>query len=159
MGMWDLIQQWRSTAKHDRQGVADQGFSDNVGATHQADEIAGLDFRKAIDSHLQWKERLRAVVEGDSEEQLDLRQVARDDQCVLGKWIHGPGTATYGNSEQFASLRSHHANFHVCTAGILAEAQAGRTHEAKVQLTNTYAKASEAVKHDLIRLYLALSQH
>ena len=157
--MWDLIQQWRSSTRHDAKAAPDKGFSDNVGSTHQADEIAGLDFRKAIDAHLQWKERLRAAVDGNSEEHLDLRQVARDDQCVLGKWIHGPGNASYGDSEQFVSLRGHHADFHVCAAGILAEAQAGRAHEAKLQLTNTYAKASEAVKHDLIRLYLALSQH
>ena len=94
MGMWDLIHQWRSAGKaeHKAQGAqAAKEFSDNVGAAHQTDEIAGLDFRKAIDQHLQWKERLRSVVEGNSSEQLDIRLVASDAQCVMGKWIHGNG--------------------------------------------------------------------
>ena len=161
MGMWDLIHQWRSAGKaeHKAQGAqATKEFSDNVGAAHQVDEIAGLDFRKAIDLHLQWKERLRSVVEGNSSEQLDIRLVASDAQCVMGKWIHGNGGVSYGESGQFASLRAHHADFHGCAAGILTEARAGRMFEAKVRLGNSYAKASEAVKHDLSRLYLALSQ-
>jgi hypothetical protein len=41
---------------------------------------------------------------------------------------------------------------------VLAEAQAGRTQDAQRQLSGSYARASEQVKHDLIRLYLELSK-
>jgi hypothetical protein len=77
---------------------------------------------------------------------------------MLGQWIHGSGGSEHGHLSQFSQLREHHAEFHVCAAGVLAEAQLGHSHEAQRQLSGTYAKASEQVKHDLIRLYLELSK-
>ncbi len=159
MGMRDFLRGWLlggSASAADKAQVGKQ--ADNVGGAYSADEIAGLDFKKAIDAHMQWKERLRAVIEGNGSEQLDVATVACDDRCVLGKWIHGPGGSDHGTLGQFVQLRDHHAEFHVCAAGVLAEAQAGRGQEALRQMSGSYAKASEQVKHDLIRLYLELSK-
>ena len=156
MGMMAMVRGWLGTGgKHEE---AARQVHDNVGSAYSNDEVAGLDFKKAIDAHMQWKERLRGVIEGNGGEQLDVTTVACDDRCVLGKWIHGEGRAGHGHVAQFSQLREHHAEFHVCAAGVLAEAQAGRAQEALRQMSGSYAKASEQVKHDLIRLYLELSK-
>lgn len=156
MGMFDMVRGWLAGGgKDDR---ATNAVTDNVGGAYTSDELAGLDFKKAIDAHLQWKERLRSVIDGNSSEQLDVATVACDDRCMLGQWIHGSGGASHGHLGQFSQLREHHAEFHVCAAGVLAEAQAGRVQDAQRQLVGSYARASEQVKHDLIRLYLELSK-
>ncbi len=156
MGMLDMVRGWFASDGKQQAGPA--ATVDNVGTAYTADEIAGLDFKKAIDAHMQWKDRLRGAIEGSNGEQLDVATVAHDDRCMLGKWIHGPGDSEHGHLAQFSQLREHHAEFHVCAAGVLAEAQLGHTHEAQRQLSGSYAKASELVKHDLIRLYLELSK-
>jgi hypothetical protein len=154
--MFDMVRGWLAGGgKHDD---AARTVTDNVGGAYTADEVAGLDFKKAIDAHMQWKERLRGVIEGSSKESLEVATVACDDRCMLGQWIHGPGGSSHGHLGQFSQLREHHAEFHVCAAGVLAEAQAGRTQDAQRQLSGSYARASEQVKHDLIRLYLELSK-
>ena len=156
MGMMAMVRGWLGAGG--RHEEAARRVNDNVGGAYTTDEIAGLDFKKAIDAHMQWKERLRAVIDGNSSETLDVGTVACDDRCMLGKWIHGPGGAGHGHLPQFGQLREHHAEFHVCAAGVLTEAQAGRAQDALRQMTGSYAKASEQVKHDLIRLYLELSR-
>ncbi|WP_240099592.1 CZB domain-containing protein [Thermomonas flagellata] len=158
MGMLDVLRGWLGGGRGTAQAPQVQMLVDNVGEAHAPDEIDGLDFRKAIDAHVHWKQRLQAVIEGHSAESLDVATVARDDRCVLGQWIHGAGRVSHGHLAQFAQLREHHADFHVCAAAVLAEAQAGHVQEAQRQLGGQYARASEQVKHDLIRLYLALTK-
>jgi hypothetical protein len=156
MGMFDMVRGWLSGGGKQEAGTS--GTVDNVGMAHVPDEIDGLDFKKAIDAHMQWKDRLRGAIDGNSGEQLDVTQIACDDRCVLGQWIHGMGAVAHGHLPQFTVLREHHAEFHVCAAGVLAEAQAGHAQEAQRQLSGVYSKVSEQVKHDLIRFYLDLSK-
>lgn len=157
MGMLNFLRNFLSegkTSQEPQSAAKVPPLVDNVGKAYAPDEISGLDFKKAIDAHMLWKDRLRNAIEGGGSEQLDLIMVACDDRCVLGKWIHGPGGEAHGQNSQFQALKQHHAEFHIYAAGVLTEAQNGRTQEALRQLTGQYARASEQVKHDLIRLYL-----
>lgn len=118
------------------------------------EEAAGLNFRTAIEAHQKWKYRLRAVIDGTSEETLQPEMVARDDQCVLGKWIHGPGGQQFGHDHQFKGLKEWHAHFHVCAGHVLSLAQAGETEAALKDLNKGhYAKASMKVVQDLAQMY------
>ncbi len=155
MGMLDMVRHWLSSGGKDAE-AAKQTSADSTMA-YSADEIAGLDFKKAIDAHMQWKERLRAVIDGRSDERLAASELASDDLCALGRWIHAGGGDRYRHMDQFRHLQEHHAEFHVCAASVLTEAQAGRIEDAQRLMAAAYARASEQVKHDLIRLYLQLT--
>ena len=121
-------------------------------------ELAGLNFKTAIDAHLKWKVRLESYINGTSSEQLNVGVVSRDDQCPLGKWIYDKGGEKYGFSETFFDMKAHHANFHRCAGGVLSAAQAGDTAAAlKLLHSGEYLKASERVKMLLARMFMIAS--
>ncbi len=102
-----------------------------------------MNFDEAIASHAQWRTRLRALVNGQG--QIDPNQLNRDDECPLGKWIHGEG-ARYAKDPQFARLKAAHAEFHASAGKVAAHAKAGRKTEATAELNGrSYAAASMAV--------------
>ena len=85
MGMLDWFKQiagGREAALPDEEGSA---------------ELAGLDFKTAIDAHMKWKVRLEAVIDGRSEETLEVAVVSCDNRCTLGQWLEDPeGTCAVG---------------------------------------------------------------
>jgi methyl-accepting chemotaxis protein len=71
---------------------------------------ATIDLDSAVKAHADWKLKLRnAATQQDT---LDAATVSRDDRCVLGKWLHGPGRPSYGHLPQFTGLIAKHAEFH-----------------------------------------------
>lgn len=118
-------------------------------------EIAGLDFRTAIDAHMKWKKRLEEYIGGTSTETLRVEIVSRDDQCVLGKWIHGEGGHRYERLDLFKELREVHASFHSCAGCVITEVDQGNAEKAAEMLNHgDYAKVSARVKMLLARLYV-----
>ncbi len=125
----------------------------------QDEEAEGLNFRTAIEAHQKWKVRLRAVVDGQSAETLDPSVVARDDQCVLGKWLHGAGGAKFARDAQFVGLKTKHAYFHVCAGQVLSLAQSGAKEKADRELSSgSFARASQEVVMDLAQMFTRLKK-
>lgn len=89
-----------------------------------------LSFDQAKQAHLKWKVRLVNYINGKSEEKLEVSKVCRDDQCDLGKWIHGPAKR-YVNAAEYQALKASHADFHKSVGGIVEFVDQGLIHEAK----------------------------
>ena len=53
-----------------------------------------MDFNEAIKAHSDWKMKLRSAIQAQTT--LDAATIARDDCCVLGKWLHGESRAQFG---------------------------------------------------------------
>jgi hypothetical protein len=122
------------------------------------EEAAGLNFRTAIEAHQKWKARLQAVLENQSSENLSVEVISRDDQCVLGKWIHGVGGEKFGTDQVFQRLRQDHASFHTCAGTVLSLAKAGKQAESWANLrSGDYARVSQSVILDLAELYRRVS--
>ena len=100
-----------------------------------------MDLGNAIEAHLQWKVRLRMFINGSSAERLDPAVIARDNQCELGKWIHGPATA-YASRPCYVALKGAHAEFHASAARVVTKAVAGDKAGAEGVLSGAYAQAS-----------------
>lgn len=132
--------------------------SDSTGPQEEA--AAGLNFRTAIEAHQQWKMRLQAVIEMRSDEKLDPKAVCLDDQCDLGKWIHGDGGGQFAGDPQFADLRRKHAYFHVCAGRVLSLAQSGQNERAMVEMSSMgeFSRVSRAVVGELASLFVRLNQ-
>jgi hypothetical protein len=121
-------------------------------------EVAGLNFKSAVDAHMKWKIRLDAYISGTGDEKLDAAVVCRDDQCPLGKWIYGRGGGEFGYSETFFDMKAHHAHFHRCAGDIVLAAQTGDKEKAHHLLHHgDYVHASERVKKLLARLFVLVS--
>lgn len=121
--------------------------------------VGGLNFKTAIDAHMQWKVRLEKYIAGTSEEDLRVDVISRDDRCVLGKWIHGPGGQNFGHLREFQEMKLEHARFHLCAGDVLSCAVAGDRECAEDKLrSGEYNRASERVKLHLARLYVQATQ-
>ena len=128
-------------------------------AADKGAELAGLNFKTAVDAHMKWKVRLESYINGTSTEQLKVEVVCRDDQCPLGKWIYDMGGEKFGYSETFFDMKAHHALFHRSAGDVLAAAQAGDAAGARKLLHGgDYVKASERVKMLLARMFVIASE-
>ena len=129
-------------------------FSNLFGAreSEKAKLIDSIDVMEAINAHVRWKMRLERYLNGTSEEQLDPKVVCRDDQCVLGKWIHGVAQEHFHEDEGFKTLRADHAQFHVVAGKVLSSAQSNDKATAEALMKNEYMQASRKVVHDLTEL-------
>lgn len=120
---------------------------------------ADLDFMSAIEAHVRWKIRLEAYIGGSLGETLDAGTVERDDQCALGKWIHGSGGARHAEHPAFEELKSIHAEFHHNAADVIRLVDAGKREDARKLLNQgAYATCSQRIKSKLARLSLELDE-
>jgi len=133
----------------------------SVSAPVQEEEgvVAGLNFKTAIDAHMKWKVRLEKCLASDNEEGLKVEAVSRDDQCPLGKWIHGVGGERFGNLREFQEMKMEHSRFHLCAGDVLTCCLAGDKEGASQKLrSGDYTRASERVKLHLARLYVQVTE-
>lgn len=133
-------------------------FSTPPAASAEEEEVAGLNFRKAIEVHQKWKTHLQTVINSDKADSLSVEEVSQDDRCVLGKWIHGVGGQKFGQESLFKTLQADHAHFHVCAGMALQSALRGNKSEAQTALkTGDFAHASQAVVMDLAKMYTTIT--
>ena len=112
-----------------------------------------INIMEAINAHILWKIRLEKYLDGTSEENLDPSVICRDDQCKLGKWIHGTApTYFHEDDETLKILRSDHAHFHVTAASIVTLVQENKVTEAEAIMDGEYTQASRKVVRDLTLL-------
>jgi hypothetical protein len=82
---------------------------------------------KAITAHSAWKMRLREAING--KQQVDPTAVGKDNLCDLGKWIHGEGCA-HQSTPEYQTLKTRHAEFHVCAGKVAQMVKDGKTADA-----------------------------
>ncbi|MBI4808659.1 MAG: CZB domain-containing protein [Nitrosomonadales bacterium] len=111
-----------------------------------------IDIPQCIEAHMKWKGRLQSYLDGTSTEVLDPMVVCRDDQCVLGKWIHGPALKYFHDDEGFHKLRSDHANFHYVAGTVIKKVQEKDLAGSDALMRSEYARASRDVIQDLTEL-------
>ena len=118
---------------------------------------AGLDFMNAIEAHVRWKIRLEAYINKTGEEDLDADVVGADDQCMLGKWLHGVGDEKFGGHPLFPDLKMTHAQFHRSAGDIIRTVDEGDPEAARKKLMQgDYARYSHRIKSELARMALEL---
>ena len=120
------------------------------------EEFHGLNMKSAIDAHLKWKERLENELIRSSGEQLDVRRVAGDTHCELGRWLHGEGKRRFSEVQEYKDLIKSHVEFHLFAGELLATIRAGDTEVAQNRLRSEFRRKSDRVQLDLVRLYAAI---
>lgn len=104
-----------------------------------------MDLDQAVTAHTQWKLKLRTAI--SRKEQLDVAVVCRDDQCPLGKWLHGEGRLQYGARGTFTRLTDSHRKFHAEVGNVAREVNGGRFAQAEklLEAGSAFAGASTDV--------------
>ncbi len=119
------------------------------------DLFDGLYLGQAVQGHLAWKKRLRDVVLEGRQDDVDVAQVASDEVCALGQWLHGHARQRYGHLPEFARLRKIHAEFHLTAGQLLLNSRNGQRPEAERMLRGTFNALSDQVQLELVRFYAA----
>lgn len=114
-----------------------------------------INIMDAIHAHVQWKVRLQNYLNGTSEEVLDPMAICRDDQCALGKWIHGPALTHFHDQDAFHKLRADHAQFHFIAGTVVKKVQDSDRAGATTLMEGDYAHTS----HKVVLALNALHQH
>ena len=131
--------------------VARFKIPDELALTEASRPVTDFDFDKAIEAHRQWKVRLRKAI--SDRDKLDSDTICRDDQCPLGKWIHGPGGAQWGSRPSFVELMKKHAEFHRTAGSVAKQINGGHYAEAErlIGSGSQFALASNEVATILMR--------
>jgi len=117
-----------------------------------------IDLSKAVEAHIHWKLRLQKYLDGNSSETLDPMVICRDDQCELGKWIHGPAMKHFYEMDEFHELRADHAQFHYVAANVVKGVQEDDRPAAEALLKGEYAHISHKVVIALTELNRAVEE-
>ena len=131
-------------------GLSDEVGKFKVNESRSANAIAEsndgtIDFDAAIGRHAEWKFRLRGAI--TRKEKLDVATISKDDQCVLGKWLHGNAAQKYGALACFKTCLADHAAFHREAGRVASEINAGNFAKAEEMLDygTPYSNASQSV--------------
>ena len=114
-------------------------------------EIA-MNFDDGIRAHSDWKGKLASYIQ-KPDKTLKCDVVSRDDECTLGKWIHGEG-ARFAHLPDFTRMKEAHTHFHRAAGDIIRRADKGEEVSADIALgvTSPYAIASVDVVSCLMAL-------
>jgi hypothetical protein len=102
-----------------------------------------VNFDQAIMAHIRWKSRLKDFI--NRKEEIDPVVLGKDDQCELGKWIHGAARRDHGHRVAFADLKEKHAGFHTAASTVARRARSCAPDEALKMLDprdSEFGKAS-----------------
>jgi hypothetical protein len=117
----------------------------------QSGNSPGIDLDGAIKAHADWRSKLRsAAMHG---EQVDADSICRDDQCPLGKWLHGSGQGKFGGKPSFVELVGAHREFHD-EAGKVARSinnGAGAEAEKMLESDTAFSRASQKVTRLIVQ--------
>lgn len=123
------------------------------------DSEDNMDFEQAILAHRHWKDKLSDYLK-KPDHSLSAMEVAKDDKCELGKWIHGDG-AKHAKSPEFQQLRSEHARFHKAAADVVHKADSGANVSGDTALGghSEFSAASTAVVKAIMSMRSKLEKH
>ena len=104
-----------------------------------------MDFDQAIAAHSSWKAKLHGYL-SQHDGSLKSAEVAADNKCPLGKWIHGEGLQ-HSKLPEYSTLTKEHARFHTAAADIVRKADSGQAinEDAVMGSRSEFTTASSAV--------------
>ena len=111
-----------------------------------------MDLNSAIRKHAEWKYKFRNA--NSTNETLDAAAISRDDNCELGKWLHGEAKGLYGTHSAYAQCVSAHATFHVEAGKVAAMVNSKMNDEVErmIGLGSVFTAASKTVAVALVEL-------
>ncbi|GAB3188840.1 methyl-accepting chemotaxis protein [Hydrogenophaga aquatica] len=106
---------------------------------------SNFDFEAAITAHHQWRITLRNAIGRNLT--VDADKLRRDDCCMLGEWLHGPGKQRWSSVPAFSNLLGKHKVFHQ-EAGKVADVINQKRHkdaEAMLDASKPFGHAGQEV--------------
>jgi Chemoreceptor zinc-binding domain len=111
-----------------------------------------VELDEAIAAHSAWKAKLKTYLR-KPDKSLIADDVAKDNQCILGKWLYADG-AKYFAFPEFKELREEHANFHRAAADLIKRADSGESvgEEAALGANSAFSTLSSRLVQLIVKL-------
>lgn len=110
-----------------------------------------IDFDAAIEAHVEWKMRLRILLDSGVTASASVAEIEAADRCPFGRWLHGAGRR-FSDDSIYAALERFHVEFHRAAATVIRQAAAGERLEAESTLAGDYARNSVNLLSALMEL-------
>lgn len=104
-----------------------------------------LEIDAAIESHDEWRDRLKSFLEGRDGESLSPEEAHREDLCGLGRWMTGMASGPQGKSGAFADLQALHSQFHATAARIVSLHLDGEAAAARQLMDGQFRKLNARI--------------
>ena len=107
--------------------------------------IGEIDFNKAIRRHIEWKVKLRNAIATHAK--LNAEEIAKDNMCEFGKWLHDDAKALYKDSPNYIQCMEKHAAFHREAGAVALAINNGNFTQAEAMLgsDSSFSQASSDV--------------
>lgn len=112
---------------------------------HKLVQIAGLDFLEAADFHINYRNKLVRLIDGNIRDAGDDLSVWGAVDCHLGYWLSHKGKHTFAQFSSFQHLVTAHAEFHRHVDMILVRVWAGAFVEADELLKNDFSQSTRRI--------------
>lgn len=112
----------------------------------EAEKMIGeIDFNKAIRRHIEWKVKLRNAIATHTK--LNAEEIAKDNMCEFGKWLHDDAKALYKDSPNYIQCMEKHAAFHREAGAVALAINNGNFTQAEAMLgsDSSFSQASSDV--------------
>jgi hypothetical protein len=110
-----------------------------------------IDFDAAIEAHVEWKMRLRIMLDAGEAANVQPLEFEAADRCSFGAWLRGEGRR-FAEDPVYAALDRFHVEFHRAAAEVIRQAAAGERLQAEATLAGEYARHSVNLLSALMEL-------
>ena len=115
-----------------------------------------MDLNTAIQKHAEWKFKFRHALLAN--QAMDADAISKDNNCEMGKWLHGEAAALYGKTPAYAKCLADHAAFHIEAAKVAKAVNALNKDEVEKRISaeTAFSEASKKVGISIVELKQAI---
>jgi chromosome segregation ATPase len=120
-----------------------ESLKSQLGQYNLGKSTSHFDFSKAKQAHLNWKSRVRELLDGNKEA-ITKGQLCSHRECDLGRWYYSVGQENYGSSTHFQAIEAPHERLHQIVESVYEHHTAGE-HEQADALYDELGPLSEKI--------------
>jgi methyl-accepting chemotaxis protein len=111
-----------------------------------------VDLDNAIQKHAEWKFKFRNALHNN--DLMDAAGISKDNNCELGKWLHGEAKELYGTDASYTNCIAAHAAFHKEAGKVAAAINAKKVEAAELLMAaeSQFSGVSKTVAVSIIEL-------
>ncbi|MGG7567608.1 CZB domain-containing protein [Rhodovulum sp. DZ06] len=113
--------------------------------------VLDMQIREALDAHEGWKAKLSVAVTSGKLPK-PARDIACDDQCAFGKWLHSmKRDPVVSGMSGFRNTMEAHAGFHEAAGAVAAKVERGDKAGAGAELSGAaFRQATNVLKSEML---------
>ena len=106
-----------------------------------------MDLELEITNHLEWIDLVASLINEETLEESDYKELTDHDHCALGQWMNSEESKELWELEEFKQLIQSHETFHNLAGDMVALIQQGKAEEALDTEEQFIHASQEVVQH------------